>query len=154
MEKKPGPIVRLVDGFVWMLDAPVIWFRENIVLPNRQKYPYYHQQFRRVPTIDECHVDDVACYFEANHQFLRDKKVDDKILFILRNRYEECALNSMEELQLCGHLKKTYDDAVTNHFIKYGDLGCTINVVDAFMKQKHRMAWERRHGPIGSGMKD
>ena len=22
------------------------------------------------------------------------------------------------------------------------------------MKQKHRMIWERRHGPVGSGMKD
>lgn len=22
-----------------------------------------------------------------------------------------------------------------------------------FMKQKHRLAWERRHGPIGTGMK-
>jgi NADH dehydrogenase (ubiquinone) 1 beta subcomplex subunit 10 len=22
------------------------------------------------------------------------------------------------------------------------------------MKQKHRMVWERRHGPVGSGMKD
>ena len=23
----------------------------------------------------------------------------------------------------------------------------------ALMKQKHRMAWERRHGPVGTGMK-
>lgn len=27
------------------------------------------------------------------------------------------------------------------------------DVVHAFMKQKHRMIWERRHGPVGSGMK-
>lgn len=35
-----------------------------------------------------------------------------------------------------------------------GDLGVYGTVVDAFMKQKHRMIWERRHGPVGTGMKD
>lgn len=35
-----------------------------------------------------------------------------------------------------------------------GDLGIKCDVVHAFMKQKHRMVWERRHGPVGSGMKD
>ena len=34
-----------------------------------------------------------------------------------------------------------------------GDLGAGFNVRDAFMKQKHRLLWERRHGPVGSGMK-
>lgn len=34
-----------------------------------------------------------------------------------------------------------------------GDLGAVGNAKDAYMKQKHRMIWERRHGKIGSGMK-
>lgn len=34
-----------------------------------------------------------------------------------------------------------------------GDLGYFHNVQRAFMKQKHRMVWERRHGPVGSGMR-
>lgn len=34
-----------------------------------------------------------------------------------------------------------------------GDMGIGINVKTAYMKQKHRMIWERRHGPVGSGMK-
>lgn len=34
-----------------------------------------------------------------------------------------------------------------------GDLGPMNNVAHAYMKQKHRMIWERRHGPVGSGMK-
>lgn len=34
-----------------------------------------------------------------------------------------------------------------------GDLHYNCNVIHAFMKQKHRMVWERRHGPVGSGMK-
>lgn len=35
-----------------------------------------------------------------------------------------------------------------------GDLGYYGNVLTAYMKQKHRMIWERRHGKIGSGRKD
>lgn len=34
-----------------------------------------------------------------------------------------------------------------------GDLGYYGNVISAYMKQKHRMVWERRHGKIGSGRK-
>ena len=33
-----------------------------------------------------------------------------------------------------------------------GDLGAKGTVRDAYMKQKHRMIWERRHGPVGSGI--
>lgn len=34
-----------------------------------------------------------------------------------------------------------------------GDLGAYHNVKSAYMKQKHRLIWERRHGPVGSGKK-
>jgi len=34
-----------------------------------------------------------------------------------------------------------------------GELGIGLNAKEAYMKQKHRMIWERRHGPVGSGMK-
>lgn len=34
-----------------------------------------------------------------------------------------------------------------------GDLGAIHNVKYAFMKQKHRLLWERRHGKVGCGMK-
>lgn len=34
------------------------------------------------------------------------------------------------------------------------DLGPLNNVKDAYMKQKHRMLWERRHGKVGTGMKN
>lgn len=46
---------------------------EKVVQPNQQSYPWYHQKFRRVPTIDECYTDDVVCQFEANFQYKRDK---------------------------------------------------------------------------------
>lgn len=35
-----------------------------------------------------------------------------------------------------------------------GDLGGYGDVRAAYMKQKHRMIWERRHGPVGTGMKE
>ena len=34
-----------------------------------------------------------------------------------------------------------------------GDLGHRGDAIMAYMKQKHRMIWERRHGPVGSGRK-
>lgn len=33
-----------------------------------------------------------------------------------------------------------------------GDLGGYANAKSCYMKQKHRLIWERRHGPVGSGM--
>lgn len=45
----------------------------------------------------------------------------------------------------------------TDHFFYFhfadGDLGYYGNAMTAYMKQKHRMIWERRHGKIGSGKK-
>lgn len=34
-----------------------------------------------------------------------------------------------------------------------GDLGGYGDAKAAYMKQKHRLIWERRHGPVGGGMK-
>lgn len=46
---------------------------ESVVTPNRPDHVYYHQKFRRVPTIDQCYTDDPVCRFEAQQQFNRDK---------------------------------------------------------------------------------
>lgn len=35
-----------------------------------------------------------------------------------------------------------------NFFIKYGELGSEADVRDAYMKQKHRMIWERRNPEV------
>ncbi|CAB3364337.1 Hypothetical predicted protein [Cloeon dipterum] len=150
---------KLFDGFinaaVSIIDSPVTWFRERVVTPNRESYPWYHQKFRRVPTIDECYTDDVICFYEANSQFKRDKAVDSEILAILRIRMEDCNMfHGPDAVAKCKSLVETYKEAEGNWFCKYGDLGFHGNVKDAYMKQKHRMVWERRHGPVGSGMRD
>ncbi|XP_026468457.1 NADH dehydrogenase [ubiquinone] 1 beta subcomplex subunit 10 [Ctenocephalides felis] len=150
-----NPLERFVNAVSDTLQAPVIWFRESVVVPNQKSYPWYHQKLRRVPTIDTCYTDDPVCEYEANQQFIRDKMVDSEVLTILRQRFEDCSLyEAPDDAEKCRTLLDQYNEASTNWFIKYGDLGGYHNVRRAYMKQKHRMIWERRHGPVGSGMKN
>ncbi|RWS00183.1 NADH dehydrogenase-like protein [Dinothrombium tinctorium] len=139
-------MIKFVSKLVALFDVPATWFREKIVEPNRKKdFVYYHQKFRRVPTIDECYTDDMACIWEANEQFNRDRKVDANILRILRTRYMECLFyHGLTQGEKCEPLRKDYKEAELNWFIKYGDLGPVCSVIDAYMKQKHRMILERR----------
>ncbi|XP_011635832.1 NADH dehydrogenase [ubiquinone] 1 beta subcomplex subunit 10 [Pogonomyrmex barbatus] len=153
MAEKDNILYKFMNTMFYVLDTPVTYVREKIVVPNQKKYPWYHQQYRRVPTIDECYTDDIVCYTEANCQFERDKQVEDEILTILRNRFEQCIFYHGKDRHFCDELKKTYDDAAVAWFIKYGEMGIGLNVKNAYMKQKHRMIWERRHGPVGTGMK-
>ncbi|XP_064635532.1 NADH dehydrogenase [ubiquinone] 1 beta subcomplex subunit 10-like [Lineus longissimus] len=144
------------SSFVRFFNYPITAFREKFVEPmqKRNPYPYYHRKFRRVPTVDQCAVDDPICLFEAQEQYKRDKRVDQNIVKILRLRRNECMHWEGSDFKV--HCKKEmddYDEGSTNYFIKYGDIGVSSNVSDAYMKQKHRMVWERRHGPVGSGMK-
>ena len=44
-------------------------------------------------------------------------------------------------------LQDTFKKAQRNFYIKYGDLPVWAGAKEAFFKQKHRMVWERRHGP-------
>uniref|UniRef100_A0A1S6GL21 NADH dehydrogenase [ubiquinone] 1 beta subcomplex subunit 10 n=1 Tax=Pseudodiaptomus poplesia TaxID=213370 RepID=A0A1S6GL21_9MAXI len=166
-----GPFVRFAYSTVIQ---PAVWFRKNVVEPNRgETQAWYHRRYRRVPTIDECYVDDVVCREEANVQFQRDWRVDQEIVSILRGRMEDCffyekgtgiaslgppkegvVIDVSEGSQhVCKPIMDTYNRAAKNFFIKYGEMGYNMRVEHAFMKQKHRLMWERRHGEIGTGMK-
>jgi len=123
------------------------------VEPNRKQYPWYHMKLRRVPRIDECYDDDIACCYEADTQYKRDRAVDLEIINILRYRMDDCLREEFPDYEKCLPMRDTYDKASENWFIKYGDLGAIHNVIDAMMKQKHRLIWERRHGEVGSGMR-
>ncbi|THD21580.1 hypothetical protein D915_007599 [Fasciola hepatica] len=45
-----------------------------------------------------------------------------------------------------------FDPVTANvELLGHGELSWNTDVRHAFMKQKHRMLWERRHGPVGTG---
>uniref|UniRef100_A0A1L8E0K2 NADH dehydrogenase [ubiquinone] 1 beta subcomplex subunit 10 n=2 Tax=Nyssomyia neivai TaxID=330878 RepID=A0A1L8E0K2_9DIPT len=153
-DRKPNAFERSNSFLYNLLDKPVTWFHDTIVKPNQKSYSWYHQKFRRVPTIDQCYTEDAVCQFEADGQFKRDRQVDSEILNILRQRFEDCVqYETPDHLTKCSSILETYNKAAEYWFIKYGDLGYYGQSKAAYMKQKHRMIWERRHGPVGSGMK-
>ena len=49
-------------------------------------------RFQRVPTIDECHMDDIPCRTEANLQYFRDRGVEQAITKLLYQRFNDCVL--------------------------------------------------------------
>jgi NADH dehydrogenase (ubiquinone) 1 beta subcomplex subunit 10 len=80
--------------------------------------------------------------------------VDNEVLTLLRRRFEDCVLYEAPDHKVkCQPLFDKHNEAAENWFIKYGDLGAYGKAEDAYMKQKHRMIWERRYGPVGTGMK-
>lgn len=104
--------------------------------------------------------------------------VDNEILNILRIRFEDCMLyEAPDHMSKCRSFMDALKNAEDAWFSKCllhilliniscawyifeffpnfidGDLGAYGDVKDAYMKQKHRMIWEKRHGKIGSGMK-
>ncbi|XP_043485011.1 NADH dehydrogenase [ubiquinone] 1 beta subcomplex subunit 10 [Leptopilina heterotoma] len=151
MVREKSSVELITDFFYNFMDVPVTFFREKIVEPNQQKYPWYHQKYRRVPTVDQCYTDDRVCIFEADEQFRRDRLVDSEICDLLKQRYEDCAIyQGVVDRERCQPLLDAYETATGAWFSKYGDVGVNPNSRNALMKQKHRMVWERRHGPIGS----
>lgn len=146
-----APIVKAMKVLKTLVDSPVEWIRENVVEKYRgPPYPYYHRKFKRVPTIDQCYNDDMGCFHEANEQYKRDRQVDFEIIKILKQRYFRCSyfersINEWYDLdKICLKEKDDLKQAELNLFIKYGELGPYSTVIDAFMKQKHRLIWERQ----------
>jgi len=135
------------------------WFRENIVKPNQKESAWYHRQYRRVPTIDECYTHDHMCIFEADEQMARDRKVEANICMIIANRLKHCYAHYVDirlgdgkrplapEDDPCLELRDEYLRTHLNFYIKYGDLKANASAESVLMKQKHRMIWERRNGP-------
>ena len=111
---------------------------------------------------------------EANHQFKRDWLVEEQIVHLLRERMHDCffyekgtGLAHMQvspqplvdvsegSTHICKPLYDAYEKAAENYYIKYGEVSRYYGrAEDALAKQKHRIMWERRHGPVGTGMKE
>ncbi|CAG0919010.1 unnamed protein product [Notodromas monacha] len=150
-----GVLLKCLDGLATVVTGPVKYVRENIVKPNQKENHWYHRRFRRVPTIDQCYTDDSICIYEANEQFYRDRSVESNILKILRDRMNECVyMNPHNQETACAKVTEDYKVSENNYFIKYGDLGYGGDAIAALAKQKHRIVWERRHGPVGQGRKE
>ncbi|KAG9510309.1 hypothetical protein GZH46_01155, partial [Fragariocoptes setiger] len=145
-----SPARKLLNLFISAIEGPADWVRENIVEPNRgEKYYWYHRKFPRVVPIDECYTDDYVCIYEANLEFLRNRRVETEILRILKSRVYDCIYwnkgkHGSGGVYYCQDLQDQYEKAELNYFIKYGDLSFAANVGHVFMKQKHRMIFERR----------
>ncbi|KAF7489403.1 NADH dehydrogenase [ubiquinone] 1 beta subcomplex subunit 10 [Sarcoptes scabiei] len=146
-----SPMTKAMRVLAFFFDAPVTWFKVNVVDKYRPApYPYYHKKFRKVPAIDECYIDDYACIYEADNAFKRQRQVDFEILKILNYRFNRCLqwnrnINEWDNAgTMCLKEREVLHQAEINAAIKYGELGPTSNVIDAYMKQKHRLIWERR----------
>jgi len=143
------------NKFLSALIAPGDFIKSK-VLPKLRgpEYPYYHRVYRRVKTVDECKADDWACIYEADIQYKRDRVVDKYILSVLRDREQECIFHWTPDHEFkCAKETRDRIDGERNWEMKHGDLGVNNTALNAFYKQKHRMVFERRHGPIGYGKK-
>ncbi|OAF71804.1 NADH dehydrogenase [ubiquinone] 1 beta subcomplex subunit 10 [Intoshia linei] len=153
VENPQGLIGRAIALMFKTIHSPVKLFRDiirPIQLRNQKKF--YHRRYNRVPTIDECYDNDMVCRYEAKEQLHRDMKVDMRIQTLLQGKKDACNLYYGGEKK-CHYITEMIDEAATNFLIKYGDLEADMEPREVLMKQKHRIAWERRHGKIGTGMK-
>ena len=50
-------------------------------------------------------------------------------------------------LHFCS-LQEDAERANANFYIKYGDMRTPLRAEEVLMKQKHRLIWERRNGPL------
>ena len=46
------------------------------------------------------------------------------------------------------YFQRDYEIAAANFYIKYGDIKFPTTAQNVLMKQKHRLIWERRNGPL------
>ncbi|XP_077980567.1 NADH dehydrogenase [ubiquinone] 1 beta subcomplex subunit 10-like [Glandiceps talaboti] len=152
----PDLVESVLKIFYYTVDAPVTWFRDKIETQQKKRpYYYYHEQFRRVPTVDQCNVNDIACIFEADVQWQRDRRVDQEITKILRKRMEDCwVIEGESAIQKCKPVVEQYDREAGHYHTKYGDLGAFGSARKCLMKQKHRMMEERRAQEVGNAKSD
>lgn len=146
-----SPTLMIGRTFLDLIRVPTRWFRENIIEQSRgEKYYWYHKRFQRPLPIDECYMDDLACAYEADLEYKRNRMIDKETLALLRYRRDSCHLwnvtakGSWQPSEKCRVEDEVYAREEINFFIKYGELQFKHSVVDAYMKQKNRMIVERR----------
>uniref|UniRef100_A0A8C5QBE0 NADH dehydrogenase [ubiquinone] 1 beta subcomplex subunit 10 n=1 Tax=Leptobrachium leishanense TaxID=445787 RepID=A0A8C5QBE0_9ANUR len=142
----PNPSSLIAKVFYYTVDLPVSSFHDWIESQrSKTKYYYYHRNFRRVPDLTECELNDYLCHYEAEMQWKRDFKVDQEIIKILQERMRACQQREgHSHVQNCAKEVAQFTEAAKGYQSRYADLGAYGNGRKCLMKQKHRMIAERK----------
>lgn len=142
---KPVRLATTVIHTLWAKPAEML---NNIITAIRPEEnddnKFYHRIYPRVKNIWECDKNDPVCIYEAEHQFMRDKRVDEEIIEVLKEKMKTCEYRNSEIRDVkCKEISELYQSACNSYHIKYGELGITPTAENVLNKQKNRFIENR-----------